>query len=116
MNFAERIAQINRERISHAPIHQADGKTCVFCGCTGSLVRESDFHYHDRTRLDVAIGLIHVVSGSMYCDFCQQEQPKTEVNKAVLCEGETLRPAKQQAKQQTVMLVSDSAWVATLKG
>lgn len=103
MNFAERIAQINRERISRTPKYQADGKTCVFCGCTGSLVRESDFHYHDRARLDVAIGLIHVVAGSMYCDFCQQEQPKTEVNKAVLCEGESLRHAKQQA----AILVTD---------
>ena len=86
MNFGERLREINREAISKTPVYQADGETCVFCGTRGALVRESDFHYHDRTRIDVSIGYMHVVHGSLYCDFCQKEQPGTHVAKKNLVE------------------------------
>lgn len=54
---------------------------CVFCRTLGALRRDADYHYHDRSRTDESVALIHAVHGGVWCDFCQRMQPGSEVHK-----------------------------------
>jgi len=95
MTWVARLREMQEERcvgwVGEATVDLKKNNWCPCCHTRQALERESDFFYHDRTRIDVSIGYVHRVYGPLVCRFCQHTVPNTFVDQSTLAQEPTKR-------------------------